>query len=282
MAISSTVQLRAILVKNWRLQKRHRGDLFREIVWPVLLLMVLVSIRSAVKNQSYDAQLDYDRRSIATSWRDLSLPNTFQNASEVLFAPCTGDAGDSVWTVAQQLADSFGIVPRCLPCDTDDQCGRSVDAYYAANQTSVFGAVVFTSDGKTLLSKGSAVTYYIRMDGDDFVSGVDGTTTTKWWHTQPNPTTLHYNAYFLPLQAAVERVIIHLRNADAVAQAYTLGVKQVGHRCGAVAPQPPRSLGYFPHGPPQRARDVRSYISFVVVALWVSGAVLCRRAVAAV
>lgn len=38
-------QIRAILRKNWLLQLKNKGDLVREVLWPLLLLVVLVTIR---------------------------------------------------------------------------------------------------------------------------------------------------------------------------------------------------------------------------------------------
>lgn len=38
-------QVAAILRKNWILQKKNQADLVREILWPIVLLIALVSIR---------------------------------------------------------------------------------------------------------------------------------------------------------------------------------------------------------------------------------------------
>jgi hypothetical protein len=143
-------QLRALLVKNWRLQQRNRADLVREIVWPVLMLMVLVMIRrcqrrarwlfrqrltlggvifrSSVKNKVFEPRLDYATRPVVATVADMRTPS---NASEVLFSPCQEHAGDAVWTVGRAVAQSFGVTMKCFATPAQSE------GYYRSNSHSV-------------------------------------------------------------------------------------------------------------------------------------------------
>ena len=234
MPISPSVQLRAVLLKNLRLQNRNRGDLFREVVWPVLLLMVLVGIRSAVQNKSYDSQLDFWQEAISNSLFPIVNGTSYQNATSVLYAPCSPTPNDTLWRVAQQVGTTFGGVPLCFPCNAQADCANSMEAYFLAHSDTVFGGVVFTGDVAGALTAGVPVPYYIRMDGDNFLPGVSGTELTPSFHAQPDQTTLQYQSYFLPLQVAVERALLTLRLDTVVDNVlFDVSVQAVGghQRC---------------------------------------------------
>jgi hypothetical protein len=185
-------------------------------------LQVLVSIRMSVKNKSFPEQLAFDQVKVAATLGDLSLPDDFGAANHLLFTPCDNATGsDPGWRLAQSVTATFGGVPVCLPCNSG--CNNSVDAYYAAHQFQVVAAVVVTSNTSTLVTPGSTVQYYIRMDGDAFLPGITGASYMPSYHTMPDPTSTAYNDYFLPLQAAVERAILGLRG---VAGFFSLSVQQ--------------------------------------------------------
>ena len=173
MALSARVQLRAVLVKNARLLHRNRGDLVREVLIPILLLVVVVLIRKAVKNSSYPSTLGYPVVPVAPSARLLiHLASSNSSAYQIVFAPCSGAPGDPVAAVAQRVGADFGVVTVCKACNAG--CDDSVEGYYAANAASVLAGVVFDGDGSDVLRNGSAVRYNIRLLGDSYLPKVTG------------------------------------------------------------------------------------------------------------
>ena len=183
---------------------------------PLGQLLVLLGLYSR-RDTLVLAQLLFPNNPIASTWGDLQLPRVYPNARRLLFAPCNASLPDDpVWAVAQHVVDDFGGEAVCIPCNTASECGDSMDHFYLNYQRSVLAGVAFGADTNAMRDPGTNVSYFIRMDGDVFLDGFNGTTYVRSYNTAPDPSVLVYNPWFVPVQRAVERGILALRNGGAV------------------------------------------------------------------
>lgn len=155
-------------------------------------------------------QLLFARVPVASAWADLALPTLYRNADRILFAPCHAAPGDVVWGLAKQIEGRFGALSVCLECDTG--CSDSMESYYEWHQHDVLAGVVFSGNTSLLLQPGSSVQYHIRIDGDEFLPGINGTVWTPSVGVAPDLSSLAFSSLFSPVQLAVERGILAARS----------------------------------------------------------------------
>lgn len=178
----------------------------REVVWPILLVVVLLVIKHSVHDKSHpNPKFSHSNIPVPRTWSD-----TFDSGATVFVAPCDPNgAASAVQSVAATLQASFGGNVTCLASGSD------VDAAYLAATDSTFGAVVF-NDAGTLGDPTADVSYSLHLDVDSQLSGFNNADVTSSWSTAPDESTDALVGALLPLQAAVEQAVLQLRGGASV------------------------------------------------------------------